>query len=100
MYGKETFTPIFKERDWIEIDGKILIMERIIENNWGWLENKWILLDGDKRLEKTWSHRLYAGTEIYALMKNCGFSNVYVYGDLTGSPYDHTANELVTLGIK
>ena len=100
MYGKETFARIFRERDWVEIDGKLLIMERKITNNWGWLENKWILIDGDKRLENNWSHRFYSGTEIYSLVKNCGFSHVYVYGDLSGNPYDHTAQGLVTVGIK
>jgi SAM-dependent methyltransferase len=97
-HGKETLARIFQERNWEEIDGVLWLQERRVTQNWGWMENRWILIDGDQRIEGGVSHRLYAATEMVSLMKDCGFDAVDVYGDLSGSPYDHTARRMVTVG--
>jgi SAM-dependent methyltransferase len=102
MHGKETLAKIFTERNWNENkdDGVIVLYERKVSNNWSWMENRWIMLKGNERIENRLSHRLYAGSEIAALLRDCGFTRVDVYGDLEGNPYDHTARQLVTVGYK
>jgi len=102
MHGKETLAKIFTERDWNEYkdDGVIVLYERKVSKNWSWMENRWIMLKGNERIETELSHRLYAGSEIAALLHDCGFSRVDVYGDLEGNPYDHTARQLVVVGYK
>ena len=102
MHGKETLAKIFTERDWYEYkdDGVIVLQERKVSKNWSWMENRWIMLRGSERIETELSHRLYAGSEIAALLHDCGFSRVDVYGDLEGNPYDHTARMLVVVGYK
>jgi SAM-dependent methyltransferase len=102
MHGKETLAKIFKERDWNEYKdaGVIVLHERKVSQNWSWMENRWIMLKGNERIENVISHRLYAGSEITALLRDCGFNRVDVYGDLEGSPYDHTARQLVAVGYK
>lgn len=102
MHGKETLAKIFTERDWNENkdDGLIVLRERKVSQDWSWMENRWIMLKGSERIENKISHRLYAGSEIAALLHDCGFNRVDVYGDLEGNPYDHTALALVTVGYK
>jgi SAM-dependent methyltransferase len=98
--GKETLARKFMERDWNERDGVIVLQERNVSRNWSWMWNRWIMLRGDERIENEISHRLYAATELMALMKDCGFSRAEAYGSLDGSPYDHTARRLVVVGRK
>jgi SAM-dependent methyltransferase len=102
MHGKETLAKIFKERDWNENrdDGVIVLHERKVSKNWSWMENRWIMLKGAERIEHELSHRLYAGSEIAALLYDCGFNPVDVYGDLDGNPYDNNARLLVAVGYK
>jgi len=102
MHGKETLAKIFKERDWNENkdDGVTVLREMKVSQNWSWMENRWIMLKGNERIENKLSHRVYAGSEIVALLRDCGFNRVDVYGDLEGNPYDHTARQLVTVGYK
>jgi SAM-dependent methyltransferase len=102
MHGKETLAKIFTERRWNENkeDGVIVLYEMKVSQNWSWMENRWIMLKGNKRIENKLSHRLYAGSEIAALVRDCGFTRVDVYGDLEGNPYDHTARQLVAVGYK
>jgi len=99
-HGKETLARIFQDRTWEEIDGVLWLHERTVTRNWGWMENRWIVIDGDRRMEGRLSHRLYSATELASMMKGCGFSSVDVYGDLSGSPYDHTAKRMVLVGHK
>jgi SAM-dependent methyltransferase len=98
--GKEVLARIFRERDWREEDGVILLEERRISKDWSWIDNRWILLKDQSRQEFRVSHRLYSAAEMTALLKGCGFDSVEIYGDLTGVPYDHTANRLVAVARK
>lgn len=100
MMGKEVLARKFRERDWHEEDGVLFLAERRICRDWTWIENRWILLDGQRREEFAVCHRIYSAAELSALLKECGFREVSVYGDLAGSPYDHTAGRLVVVARK
>jgi SAM-dependent methyltransferase len=98
--GKEVLARIFRERDWREEDGVILLEERRISHDWSWIDNRWILLKDQSRREFRVSHRIYSAAELSGLLKDCGFASVETYGDLAGSPYDHLATRLVTVARK
>ena len=98
--GKEVLARIFLERNWEEVDGIIVLQERKVSQNWGWMWNRWIMLKGNERIEGELSHRLYSATEIVSLLEECGFTSVDVYGGLDGSPYDHTARRMVVVARK
>lgn len=100
LMGKEILARIFRERDWRERDGAILLEERQIVDDWNRIENRWILLQGQNRREFTVSHWLYSAAELSALLTEVGFSTVDVYGDLEGAAYDHRAKRLVTVARK
>ncbi len=100
MHGKETLSRIFVERDWYEEDDVLVLHERTVSQNWSWMELRWILLKDNKRAESRLSHRLYAATELIALLTDCGFAQVDLYGDLEGVPYDQNAKRMVVVGRK
>ncbi|HUJ71702.1 MAG TPA: class I SAM-dependent methyltransferase [Verrucomicrobiae bacterium] len=100
MAGKEILARLFRERDWHEDDGVIWLEERKVSKDWTWIDNRWILLRGDKRDEFRVSHRLYSAAELAALLKDCGFQSVDIFGNLAGAPYDHTAERLVVVAHK
>ena len=100
MMSKEVLARKFRERDWREEDGVLILQEREIARNWSWIENRWILLKGNERTEFRLSHRLYSATELLSLLTTCGFGQVEAYGDLEGGAYDHTASRLVVVGRK
>ncbi len=100
MAGKEIVARVFRERDWHEEDGVICLEQRSISKDWSWMDNRWILLRGDKRDEFRISHRLYSAAELTALLRDCGFQEVYTHGNLAGAPYDHQAERLVVVAHK
>jgi hypothetical protein len=98
--GKEVLARVFREKDWGEENGVIHVEERKVSNNWGWMENRWIIFKGDKRIESKVTHRLYSATELVSLFAECGFRQIDTYGDLSGSAYDHMARRLAMVAHK
>lgn len=100
VMGKEVAARIWQERDWHEQDGSIFLRESKVCQNWSWVENKWILLEGSERQEFEFGHRIYSAVELSRLLVDCGFRDVEVFGNLAGDDYDHTAERLVLVGEK
>lgn len=100
MMGKELIARDFRERDWNEINGVIILEERKLSNNWEKIENRWIVLKDDQQVEYKFVLRLYSALELSSLLKQCGFSEVKVYGSLEGIEYDHRAKRLVVVVSK
>ena len=98
--GKEVLARVFRERDWYEVNGILVLQEHRVSRNWSWMENRWIMVKDGKTEESRLSHRLYSAAELTTLLRDCGFSSIDVYGDLTGTPYDHTAKRLVAVAHK
>jgi SAM-dependent methyltransferase len=98
--GKEVLARIFRERDWYEINGNIMLEERKVCQDWSWIQSRWILIKNGKKVEHQISLRLYSAAEFSSLLKECGFNSIDVYGDLVGAPYDHTAKRLVLVAHK
>lgn len=99
-HGKETLARIFRESNWHDENGVLILEERRVTRNWGWMENRWIMIDGSKRTESKVTHRLYSATELIALLNGCGFRQADAYSDFEGNAYDHTARRLVVVGRK
>jgi SAM-dependent methyltransferase len=100
MMGKEVLARIFLERGWREEDGIIILEERKLNRDWSWIDNRWIMLKGDRRKEHRVSHRLYSAAELSSLLHETGFGAIEVFGGLDGSPYDHTARRLIVVAHK
>jgi SAM-dependent methyltransferase len=100
MMGKELIARDFRERDWNEINGVIILEDRKLLNNWEKVESRWIVLKDDQQVEYKFVLRLYSALELASLLIQCGFSDVKIYGSLEGIDYDHRAKRLVALAKK
>ena len=100
LMGKEVLARVFRERIWREEQGIIILEEPRISRNWGWIENRWILIRDGEKQEFNISLRIYSAVEISALLRDCGFAAVDAHGDVKGAPYDHRAERLVVVARK
>lgn len=100
LKGREVLARIFLPRDWRHRNGVIVLEERIPSEDWSFLENRLIIINGLERKEFKFKVRNYSASELKVLLLKTGFKNIGIYGDLDGSPYDHTAKWLVMVGEK
>jgi len=97
LMGKEVLARIFQARDWREQDGTYFLQERTLSNNWGWMQNRWILIQDGTVQEFNVSHWIYSAAELVSLLTSSGFAHVDIYGDLEGAPYDQAARQLIAV---
>ena len=98
--GKETAARDFTGGEWFERGGWTILTEYSVAGDWEALRNRWVMLRGDERREKTFDIRLYSGSELRAALAASGFSSVRIMGGLDGSPYDQDASGLVALASR
>ena len=105
--GKEIAVRDFTPGEWFERGGFTVLTEYEAVDSWAKLKNRWILIpraDGASaaapRIEKTFTQRLYAATELRALLFEAGFSAVEIYGDWDEGPYNERARALIAVGRK
>jgi SAM-dependent methyltransferase len=98
--GKEHVVRNFRENEWYEEDGVLVLARYALTDDCGRLRNRWMLIDGDSRCDYTFTQRLYSAAELKGLFLRAGFSDARAYGSLKGSAYDHTAEALVVVGTK
>jgi len=100
MMGKEVLARIFQPQGWHEQDDVLFLQERKLSKDWSWIDNRWILIRGQERVEFNISHWLYSAAELSALLKESGFQSVEFFGDLEGVPYDQDAKRLIAVARK
>lgn len=117
--GKEIAVRDFTPGEWFERSGFMVLTEYEPVDSWACLRNRWILIRKDnpdshgvsssdprnspeipERLEKTFTQRLYAASELRALLFQAGFSTVELYGGWDERPYDQKAESLIAVGRK
>jgi SAM-dependent methyltransferase len=97
LVGKETAARDFIEGEWFERDGKLVLTEFQVVGAWEGLRNRWVIVDGKRRVDRSWVQRLYAGTELRDALLGAGFASVDLYGSWAGAPYDQKAERLVAV---
>ncbi len=95
--GKEIAARDFMEGEWFDREGYTVLTEYTPVDSWAALRNRWILIRGAERMERSFDQRLYAATELRSLLLDAGFASVEVYGDWDGSPYDQAARVLIAV---
>jgi len=98
--GKEIAVRDFTEGEWFERGGFTVLTRYEPLDSWTLLKNRWILIKDGKRVEKTFTQRLYAASELRALLLEAGFGKVEIYGDWDESPYNQRAAKLIAVGRK
>jgi SAM-dependent methyltransferase len=98
--GKEIAVRDFVEAEWFERAGWTVLTEYEAVDSWTRLKNRWILIKDEKRIERVFTQRLYAASELRQLMLEAGFARVEMYGSWDESPYDQNAAKLIAVGRK
>jgi len=98
--SKEILARNFRERDWREVNGALVLEERKLMPGWSGIDNRWILIQGGRRQDFKLSLRIYSAVELATLLRECGFKRVRTLGGFDGAPYDHNARRLVLLARK
>jgi hypothetical protein len=108
--GKEIAVRDFTAGEWFERAGFTVLTEYEAVDSWAALKNRWILIpcgsttetsqagQAPSRIEKTFTQRLYAATELRSLLFEAGFSSVELYGGWDERPYDQEAKALIAVG--
>ena len=100
MVGKEIIAWTLAGRNWIEWEGGFLLESSQVTQDWGWLQNCWVVITKDGIRDFFWGHRLYAASELSGLLAGVGFQDIRLYGDLAKSLYDPAAGRLVAAARK
>lgn len=100
VMGKEIIARIFEERDWNEIENGYKLLERTVEKDWSWLNNRRIRVTDEGKKEYNVSHWLYSAKELKDMLKDVGFSEAKAYGGYDGKGYGTDADRLVVVGEK
>ena len=101
LIGKERIAKIFTPRTWHrEPDGTIILEERWLEDDFGWIENRWTMIRKGRMRTHHVAHRLFSAVELRTLLKQVGFATVKVWGGLDGANYDQDAQRLVLVARK
>jgi len=96
--GKETLARKFEPSACHELgDGTFLTEQRVIEGDWERCRCTFTRQLADGTVDYQFVTRLYAATELRALLEDAGFNRVEFFGSLDGAPYDHEAERLVAV---
>ncbi len=88
-------------RNWAELaDGSFLLQESQVERAWSWVNSRWVLIRDGAVDEYSFGHRIYAASELVALLEGVGFGPVQVFGGLDGGSYDQLPRRLVLVAHK
>jgi SAM-dependent methyltransferase len=100
--GKEMAVRDFTKGEWFERAGCLVLTEYAPFDAWAGLKNRWVLINkaSGRHREKTFIQRLYAASELRALLFKAGFASVELYGSWGEAPYDQDAQALIAVGRK
>jgi SAM-dependent methyltransferase len=80
-------------------EGRLLLEQRTFDPAAGVATTTQTLIDGAERDSRTWTVRVYTGTELLKMVTRAGFSDAKVYGGFAGEEYT-AASRLVIAAIK
>jgi SAM-dependent methyltransferase len=100
ILGKEVIASAFRPVEELEFEGyKVRAISRILDD-WSRLECRRIITRNGLESEIVAYHRLYSATELRTHLTKTGFTNIRVYGDFAGSPYDNEAKSMIMIAEK
>jgi len=95
--GKEIATRDYVEAEWFERAGGLMLTEYKPLDSWTFMENRWIIIKDNRKVEKVFVQRLYSASELRELLEKAGFKEIEIYGDWDESPYDNHAAKLIAV---
>ena len=99
--SKEVLARRVQLRNWTELaDGSFLLQESTLEQAWSWVTSRWVLIHDGEVEDWSIGHRMYAASELVALLASVGFGPIQVFGGFDGSSYDELPQRLVLVAHK
>jgi len=91
----------WSDNDWrLMGEGRLLLEQRTFDPATGVAQTTQTVIEpGGERESRTWSVRVYAATELLAMIERAGFSEAKAYGSLDGDPLT-TSTRLVVVATK
>jgi SAM-dependent methyltransferase len=83
-----------------EVEGVTRVERHEIIENWTRIKSQWILIRDDSVQRFEYCVRIYSGLEVSDLLRDVGFVDVVLYGDLDGRPYGPGARRLIAVARK
>jgi SAM-dependent methyltransferase len=100
VMGRERVAAMPARVSWDESpDGEILIDRAEILPGWTQVRSHWMLVKGERARRFVFNLNLYSGQELTAALEKAGFTDVRIFGSLTGTPYDASATRLVARAV-
>lgn len=97
-HSKELYVRSHSPQRWALLSGESAVLEeRTVRDGWNRCAARLTVLDGGRRESAEASWRLYAGSELVALLRAAGFERVRLFGDFERIPYDLDARRLVAV---
>jgi len=98
LLGKERIARIMQSSfcDALD-DGTMLLQRPVVCADWTRIREERILIKGGSARSFTIEFTIYSGRELKDRLREAGFREITLYGDLDGRPYDLNANRLVAV---
>jgi SAM-dependent methyltransferase len=100
VMGKEVLARDFEQMTASKTEDGLFVQAHEILDNWSRIRTEWTLIRGGYIRTFTFEHSLYAASDLIRLCEMAGFSDIRVFGDFNGNPYDHGASLLIITGKK
>jgi SAM-dependent methyltransferase len=90
----------FKDTWWTEAENVTKVERHEIVENWTRIKSEWLLIRDGSVQHFEYCVRIYSGQELSDLLRDVGFGDVVLHGDLDGRPYGPSARRLVAVARK
>jgi SAM-dependent methyltransferase len=100
LMGKEVVARLYRQRDWSDVNGTLVLQHAEPIEAWSKMRNTWTIIAPAERREFVFTHWLYSAAELRQLLTEAGFASCEFYGDLKKAPYDQTSTRLAVVARK
>jgi len=101
VLGKERLAKILQPTTSAVLpDGTLMVERHEIFDDWTRVRNEWLLIKDGKVKQFTFHHTVYSGLELRDRLERAGFTNIQLFGSLTGEPYGPNAERLIVVARK
>jgi SAM-dependent methyltransferase len=80
-------------------DGGVLVTHAEVLAGWTKLRSHWLLVESSQTRRFDFELNLYSGQELADALTQAGFSEVEIFGNLAGTPYDGNATRLAARAV-
>ncbi len=100
VMGRKVMTREFTQEREGRLDDGYFIEEREIKGDWELLENRWTLITEDDVKKGTFYIKIYSAEGLREMLREAGFAEIDLYGDLDKSEYGEDAERLIAVARK